>query len=115
MDNSIRVMVERGKKKRTVACAFDWSGWDRSGKTEEAALQVLEAYRPRYAKVAALAGLSDEFRAAGELAVLERERVEAGEPQRSEEGSVGVVQRSLSGEQSHRKPHRRLAGPRQEG
>ena len=72
MDNSIRVMVERGKKKRTVACAFDWSGWDRSGKTEEAALQVLEAYRSRYAKVAALAGLSDEFLAAGELTVVER-------------------------------------------
>ena len=70
MDNSIRVMVERGKKKRTVACAFDWSGWDRSGKTEEDALRVLESYRPRYAKVAALAGLSDEFGAAGELAVV---------------------------------------------
>jgi len=72
MGNSIRVMVERGKKKRTVASAFDWSGWDRSGKTEEAALQVLEAYRSRYAKVAALAGLSDEFLAARELTVVER-------------------------------------------
>jgi hypothetical protein len=72
MANSIRVMVERGKKKRTVACAFDWSGWDRSGKTEEDALRVLESYRPRYAKVAALAGLSDEFSAAGELTVVER-------------------------------------------
>lgn len=72
MDNSIRVMVERGKKKRTVACAFDWSGWDRSGKIEEDALRVLESYRPRYAKVATLAGLSDEFDAAGDLAVVER-------------------------------------------
>jgi hypothetical protein len=72
MDNSIRVMVERGKKKRTVASAFDWSGWDRSGKTEEDALRVLESYRPRYAKVAALAGLSDEFLTARELAVVER-------------------------------------------
>ena len=72
MGNLIRVMVERGKKKRTVASAFDWSGWDRSGKTEEAALQALEAYRPRYAKVAALAGLSEEFGAAGDLAVVER-------------------------------------------
>jgi hypothetical protein len=72
MDSSIRVMVERGKKKRTVACAFDWSGWDRSGKTEDDALRVLESYRPRYAKVAALAGLSDEFAAAGELVVVER-------------------------------------------
>jgi hypothetical protein len=72
MDKSIRVLVERGKKKRTVACAFDWSGWDRSGKTEEAALQVLEEYRSRYAKVAALAGLSGEFLAARELTVVER-------------------------------------------
>jgi hypothetical protein len=63
MDNSIRVMVERGKKKRTVASAFDWSGWDRSGKIEEDALWVLESYRTRYVKVAALAGLSEEFRA----------------------------------------------------
>ncbi len=72
MGNSIRVMVERGKKKRTVACAFDWSGWDRSAKTEEAALEVLESYRPRYAKVAVLAGLAKEFGAAGKLVVVER-------------------------------------------
>jgi hypothetical protein len=65
-------MIERGKKKRTVACAFDWSGWDRSAKTEEDALRALDSYRPRYAKVAALAGLSDEFASAGELAVVER-------------------------------------------
>ncbi len=72
MDDSIRVMVERGKKKRVVASAFDWPGWDRSGKAEEDALRVLAAYRPRYAKVAALAGLADEFDATGELAVVER-------------------------------------------
>ena len=72
MNDSIRVMVERGKKKRVVASAFDWSGWDRSAKTEDDALRVLDTYRPRYAKVAALAGLADEFAAAGELAVVER-------------------------------------------
>src|ERR1019366_5253333 len=72
MNDSIRVMVERGKKKRVVAVAFDWPGWDRSAKTEEGALQVLEAYRPRYANVAALAGLADEFSATGELAVVEQ-------------------------------------------
>jgi hypothetical protein len=65
-------MVERGKKKRVVACAFDWPGWDRSGKTEEAALDVLEAYRPRYAVVAERAGLGDAFRRAGALEVVER-------------------------------------------
>ncbi len=72
MDHRLRVLVEFGKKKRTVAVAFDWPGWDRSGKSEEDALGVLDAYRPRYAKVAALAGLSDEFGATGELAVVER-------------------------------------------
>jgi len=72
MDEPIRVMVERGRKKRVVACAFDWSGWDRSAKTEEDALRVLAAYRPRYAKVAALAGLADEFDTTGEPVVVER-------------------------------------------
>jgi hypothetical protein len=71
MDDAIRVMVERGKKK-TVAVALDWPGWDRSAKSEAEALQVLAAYRPRYAKVAKLAGLAGEFRAAGEMAVVER-------------------------------------------
>ena len=65
-------MVERGKKKRSVACAFDWPGWDRSGKTEEDALEVLEAYRPRFAQVAERAGLGDAFANAGEFEVVER-------------------------------------------
>jgi len=69
----IRVMVEQGKK-RVVAVALDWPGWNRSGKSEEEALQVLAAYRPRYAKVAELAGLAGEFRAAGKLAVVERRK-----------------------------------------
>jgi hypothetical protein len=73
MDRTIRVMVERGRKKPVaVAVALDWPGWNRSGKSEDEALQVLAAYRPRYAKVAALAGLADEFRKAGDPAVVER-------------------------------------------
>jgi hypothetical protein len=71
MRDAIRVMVELGKK-RAVAVALDWPGWDRSGKSEEEALQVLAAYGPRYAKVAELAGLADEFREAGDMAVVER-------------------------------------------
>lgn len=71
MGDAIRVMVEQGKKK-AVASALDWPGWDRSGKSEDEALQVFAAYRPRYAKVAKLAGLAGEFRAAGEIAVVER-------------------------------------------
>ncbi len=68
MDNSIRVMVELGRKKRVVASALDWPGWDRSGMSEEDALRVLVTYRPRYARVAALVGLADEFDATRELA-----------------------------------------------
>jgi len=65
-------MVEKGKKKKAVASAFDWPGWDRSAKSENDALAVLATYRQRYAAVAQRAGLSDEFGAAGELAVVER-------------------------------------------
>lgn len=72
MAEPIRVMVERGKKKRVVACAFDWPGWDRSAKTEEAALEVLESYRPRFAAVAGRARLADEFANAGAFEVVER-------------------------------------------
>lgn len=72
MPDAVRVMLEIGKKKRSVAVAFDWPGWDRSGRTEAEALAVLERYRPRYARVARLAGLDDAFAAAGELDVVER-------------------------------------------
>ncbi len=71
MGGAIRVMVEQGKKK-AVAVALDWPGWDRSGKSEAEALEVFAAYRPRYAKVAELAGLAGEFRAAGKVKVVER-------------------------------------------
>jgi hypothetical protein len=73
MSDPIRVMVEQGwKKKRWVASAFDWPGWDRYAKSEDGALTVLAAYRSRYAPIADLAGLGDEFTAAGDLAVVER-------------------------------------------
>ena len=71
MSEPIGVLVEQGKK-RAVASAFDWPGWGRSAKSEPDALVVLGAYRPRYAKVAELAGLGDAFAAAGALAVVER-------------------------------------------
>jgi hypothetical protein len=73
MGDPIRVMIERGRKKPVaVAAAFDWPGWDRSGKSEEDALRVLESYRSRYAPVAGLAGLADEFARAGDPVVVER-------------------------------------------
>lgn len=71
MPAPVRVMVEQGKK-RVVASAFDWPGWDRGGKSEDEALAVLAKYRPRYARVTELAGLADEFLATGDVEVVER-------------------------------------------
>ena len=72
MPDPVRVMVEKGKKRRSVVSAFDWPGLGRYARTEAEALTVLAAYRPRYAKIAALAGLSEEFAATGDLEVVER-------------------------------------------
>jgi hypothetical protein len=73
MASPIRVMLELGKnRKKFVASAFDWPGWDRGAKTETDALAVLESYRSRYAPVAERAGLASAFAAGGELSVVER-------------------------------------------
>jgi hypothetical protein len=50
------VGVELGPK-RVFACALDWPGWCRSGKTEELALEALAAYARRYEVVATQAGI----------------------------------------------------------
>src|SRR3954447_903030 len=52
----LRVYLEEGSKK-TFAVALDWPGWARAGKGAEAALDVLEAYLPRYSPVVRRAGL----------------------------------------------------------
>jgi len=67
---TIRVMVERGKRK-VVATAFDWPGWERSARSEAEAVRTLEVFRSRYARVAELAGLGPDFAAAGDLEVVE--------------------------------------------
>jgi hypothetical protein len=46
-----RVYLENGKT-WTFACALDYPGWCRRGKGEEAALEALLDYAPRYRKVA---------------------------------------------------------------
>jgi hypothetical protein len=48
---AVRVYLESGQR-RTFAMAVDWPGWGRSGKTDETALEALQAYRDRYAVVA---------------------------------------------------------------
>lgn len=60
--NDIRVMMEIGPKgKKVVAVAPDWPGLERGAKTEEAAVERLLSYVPRYAQVAKLAGMEAEF------------------------------------------------------
>src|SRR5204862_5025524 len=60
--NDIRVMLEIGPKgKRVVAVAPDWPGLERGATTEEAAIERLLSYVPRYAPVAELAGMESEF------------------------------------------------------
>ncbi len=51
----IRVYLEVARK-RTFACAVEWPGWCRSGKTPDTALEALADYHGRYAAVAAQAG-----------------------------------------------------------
>jgi hypothetical protein len=72
MTEPIRVMLESGKKKRVVASAFDWPGWDRSTKLGGDVLAVLDSYRHRFARVAELAGYGDEFGRLGVLEVVEQ-------------------------------------------
>jgi hypothetical protein len=64
MTNTLRVMIETGKKgKRAVAVAPDWPGLSRGEKTEEAAVARLLTYVPRYFRVAELAGMATDFSA----------------------------------------------------
>jgi hypothetical protein len=65
------VYLERGAK-RVFACALDWPGWCRAGKTEELALEALAAYAPRYAVVAEQAGIAFPAGADDALEVVER-------------------------------------------
>ncbi|MEJ7763455.1 MAG: hypothetical protein WKF80_11745 [Thermomicrobiales bacterium] len=62
MADDIRAMVEIGPRgKKVVAVAPDWPGLERGAKTEEAAIERLLSYLPRYAKVAKLAGMDAAF------------------------------------------------------
>lgn len=62
MANNIRVMLENGPKgKKVVAVAPDWPGLSRGAATGEAAVERLLSYVPRYAPVAKLAGMENEF------------------------------------------------------
>ena len=73
MAGEMRVVLETGPKgKRVVAVAPDWPGLSRGAKTEEAAIERLQAYLPRYAAVANLAGMGAPFAAHTAVEVVER-------------------------------------------
>ncbi len=62
--NRVRVTLEIGPRgKKVVAVAPDWPGLSRGATTEEAAIERLLSYVPRYAQVAKLAGMGAEFAA----------------------------------------------------
>ena len=62
--NQFRVTLEFGPKgKKVVAVAPDWPGLSRGANTEAAALERLLDYRPRYARVAQLAGMNEAYAA----------------------------------------------------
>lgn len=73
MTNPLRVMLEIGPKgKKVAAIAPDWPGLERGAKTEEAAVERLRSYLPRYASVARLAGMDEAFAALTTVEIVER-------------------------------------------
>jgi hypothetical protein len=73
MVDELRVMLEIGPKgKQVVAVAPDWPGLERGATTGEAAIARLQAYLPRYAPVANVAGMGAEFAAIAVVTVVER-------------------------------------------
>jgi hypothetical protein len=72
MTDTLRVILEIGKKRRVVAGAMDWPGLDRWGISEDDSLAKLSRYLPRYAAVAERAGLANEFARAQQIDVVER-------------------------------------------
>ncbi len=73
MADTLRVTLELGPKdKKVVAVAPDWPGLERGAKTGEAAIARLQAYLPRYAPVATLAGMGARFAAITTINVVER-------------------------------------------
>ena len=72
MTDTLRVVLEIGAKRKVVAGALDWPGLDRGATSEADALGKLQAYVPRYAGVAARAGMGAALSRTGDVAVVER-------------------------------------------
>lgn len=73
MVKPMRVTLEIGpKEKKVVAFAPDWPGLERGAKNATAAIEKLQAYFQRYAKIAKLAGMDEEFAAIKGVDIVER-------------------------------------------
>lgn len=73
MTKALRVTLEIGPKgKKVAAVAPDWPGLERGAKTEDAAIERLRFYLPRYAQVAKLAGMEAAFADITAVDVVER-------------------------------------------
>lgn len=73
MATRLRVVLEMGPKgKKFAAVAPEWPGLERGAKTPEAATESLRAYLPRYARVAKLAHLNEEFDTSTSINEVER-------------------------------------------
>jgi hypothetical protein len=72
MASHVRVALEIGPKgKKVVAVAPDWPGLARGATTEQAALERLRSYIPRYAPVTKLAGMAAAFTTMTDVDVVE--------------------------------------------
>jgi hypothetical protein len=90
----LTVIVETGTT-RVFASALDWPGWCRAARTEEAALEALATYAPRFAPVAERAGLAFPSTIADTFEIVERVPGDAstnfgvpGKPARAEDAKV---------------------------
>ena len=72
MVDTLRVILEIGKKRRVVAGAPDWPGLDRWGTSDDDAIAKLLAYHARYEGVAERAGLAGAFARSRDVEVVER-------------------------------------------
>jgi hypothetical protein len=73
MTHQLRVTVEIGPKgKKVAAVAPDWPGLERGAKTEDAAIERLQTYLPRYALVAKIAGMEGGFAAITSVQIVEQ-------------------------------------------
>jgi hypothetical protein len=67
----LRIYLEEGKR-WVFACALDWPGWCRRGRSAELAMEALAAYQQRYALAARQAGLPSVPGAPDGFTVTER-------------------------------------------